>query len=155
MIADRIGVTKAAIYFQFRTKEEILAALLESPLTDLLQVLEDAEEETNSVRRAEIVLSGLIDTVLAHRRGTSVLMRDPGAVLALKQSQTFVRLRGRLEELLLGPRATIEERVRFVVVMGGLTQVGVSPLLAELDDSVLRPLLQDVCCQILESHPRG
>ncbi len=150
MIADRIGVTKAAIYFQFRTKEEILAALLEEPLRDLLGVLEQAENERDRARRADVVVEGLVDTVLAHRRGTSVLMRDPGSVLALKQSETYQRVAERLRELLLGAGATQEARVRFVVLMGGLTQVGVSPVLRELDDDTLRPILRQVATQILE-----
>ena len=77
-------------------------------------------------------------------------MRDPGSVLALKQSETYQRVAERLRELLLGAGATQEARVRFVVLMGGLTQVGVSPVLRELDDDTLRPILRQVASQILE-----
>jgi len=45
MIADRMGVTKAAVYHQFRTKDEIVLAAAESELAQLLPVLDAAEAE--------------------------------------------------------------------------------------------------------------
>ena len=45
MIADAIGVTKAAIYHQFRTKEEIVIAVLEVDLVRLESALDIAEAE--------------------------------------------------------------------------------------------------------------
>jgi AcrR family transcriptional regulator len=141
MIAARIGVTKAAVYFQFRTKEEIVAALLEEPLCALARVLDDAERETRRVRRVEVTLQGLVGVVLANRRGTAMLIRDPGAALALKQIEAFTVVGERLESLLLGSRTTREDRVSFAVLMGGLMQVGVSPYLEDLDDVTLRRIL--------------
>ena len=41
MIADAIGVTKAAIYFQFRTKDEIVLAAAEDELAKLEAVIDD------------------------------------------------------------------------------------------------------------------
>ena len=43
MIADDIGFTKAAIYHHFRTREHLLAAVLE-PLLEELQTVVDAAE---------------------------------------------------------------------------------------------------------------
>ena len=45
MIADEVGVTKAAVYHQFRTKEEIVIALTERELGGLDDALEAAEAE--------------------------------------------------------------------------------------------------------------
>lgn len=43
MIADAVGITKAAVYHQFRTKEQIVIAVTERELGRLAPALEAAE----------------------------------------------------------------------------------------------------------------
>ena len=43
MIAGAMGVTKAAVYHQFKTKDEIVIAVTEMQLARLEQLLQDAE----------------------------------------------------------------------------------------------------------------
>ena len=50
MIADAIGVTKAAVYHQFKTKEEIVVAAVEVELARLEPALDAAEAEARSAR---------------------------------------------------------------------------------------------------------
>ena len=45
MIADAIGVTKAAIYHQFNTKDEIIVAVAEMELARLENALDAAEAQ--------------------------------------------------------------------------------------------------------------
>ena len=47
MIADEIGVTKAAVYHQYKTKDEIVLAAAESELGRLEAVVEVAETESS------------------------------------------------------------------------------------------------------------
>lgn len=51
MIADELGVTKAAVYFQFRTKDEIVLAAAEDELARLEAVLAAAQAERTSRRQ--------------------------------------------------------------------------------------------------------
>ena len=50
MIADEIGVTKAAVYHQYKTKDEIVLAAAESELGRLAAVVEAAETESSAER---------------------------------------------------------------------------------------------------------
>ena len=50
MIADELGFTKAAIYHHFRTREQLLAAVLEPMLDELRTVVESAETQTHGAR---------------------------------------------------------------------------------------------------------
>jgi AcrR family transcriptional regulator len=43
MIADAIGVTKAAVYHQFNTKEEMVVAAAEAELSNVEAAIEAAE----------------------------------------------------------------------------------------------------------------
>ena len=58
MIADELGFTKAAIYHHFRTREQLLAAVIEPMLDELRTVVESAETKRTPHARAEHMLSG-------------------------------------------------------------------------------------------------
>jgi AcrR family transcriptional regulator len=55
-IAERLGVTKAALYFHFRTKEEILHAILRGYLDGIATLVAAAEAEPRSPERQERLL---------------------------------------------------------------------------------------------------
>src|ERR1700746_3321016 len=61
MIADAIGVTKAAVYHQFKTKEQIVIALTERELGSLEEALEAAEAHDHRTRAREVLLDRVID----------------------------------------------------------------------------------------------
>jgi len=54
MIADEMGVTKAAVYRQFKTKEEIVIAITEREMSKLEDVLEAAEAEAPGSQHANL-----------------------------------------------------------------------------------------------------
>jgi len=64
MIADAIGVTKGAIYHQFKTKDEIIIAVAEMELAKLDDALEAAEAEDDSDVACELLLNRIVDPVL-------------------------------------------------------------------------------------------
>src|SRR3954466_16382497 len=61
MIADELGFTKAAIYHHFRTREQLLDAVVE-PILDRLRVIIDAAEQLRGVHaRADHMLTGFAE----------------------------------------------------------------------------------------------
>src|SRR4029079_12012938 len=56
MIADAVGVTKAAIYHQFKTKDEIVIAAVEVELVKLEAALDAAAAEADPTRARELRL---------------------------------------------------------------------------------------------------
>uniref|UniRef100_A0A7C1FHP3 TetR/AcrR family transcriptional regulator n=1 Tax=Caldilinea aerophila TaxID=133453 RepID=A0A7C1FHP3_9CHLR len=50
-IADAVGVTKAALYYHFRDKEQLFLALLENVLEELSTLIEASRSEGGSCRR--------------------------------------------------------------------------------------------------------
>ena len=52
MIADAMGVTKAAVYYQFKSKDEIVVAVADIELRWLEDAVEAAEAEGRSVRQS-------------------------------------------------------------------------------------------------------
>jgi AcrR family transcriptional regulator len=80
LIADHLGVTKAAVYYHFRTKGEILAALVQPAFDDLNRLLTEAGTCGRAVERREAGLTGYVDYLLQHRQVATFLDRDVSAL---------------------------------------------------------------------------
>ena len=89
MIADAIGVTKAAVYHQFKTKEQIVIALTERELGGLEEALEAAEADDHRSRAREVLLDRVIDVAVERRGAASTLQFDPVIVRLLAEHEPF------------------------------------------------------------------
>src|SRR5258707_9493243 len=82
MIADELGFTKAAIYHHFRTREQLLAAIIEPMLDELRTVVESAETRRTPHARAEHMLSGYAALAVRNRGLVAVLGAGPRGAAA-------------------------------------------------------------------------
>ncbi|MEB3068206.1 TetR/AcrR family transcriptional regulator [[Mycobacterium] vasticus] len=140
MIADMIGVTKAAVYHQFKTKEEIVVALTERELGELEEALELAEAEQSPPRARELLLEGVIDVTVRRRGAASTLQFDPVIVRLLAEHQPFQQFIARLYGVLVGEEG--DDAVVSAAMLSGAIAVGVMhPLVGEIDDDTLRAQL--------------
>ncbi|MBO0863776.1 MAG: TetR/AcrR family transcriptional regulator [Mycobacterium sp.] len=140
MIADAIGVTKAAVYHQFKTKEEIVIALTERELGGLEEALEAAEAEDHPPRARELLLGGVIDLAVKRRGAASTLQFDPVVVRLLAEHQPFQQFIQRLYSVLVGD-AGDDARVTAAMLSGAIAVGVVHPLVADVDDKTLRSQL--------------
>src|SRR5882724_8864449 len=85
MIADELGFTKAAIYHHFRTREQLLAAVVEPMLDELRAVVELAETRRTPHARAEHMLSGYATLAVRSRGLVAVLAADPSVAAVLTE----------------------------------------------------------------------
>ncbi|MYS87501.1 TetR/AcrR family transcriptional regulator [Embleya scabrispora] len=75
-IADAMGVTKAALYYYFRTKEEILADLVEPAVAELEEILDRAEGQSFSPAATRELLLAMGELYAGDRRRLIILMFD-------------------------------------------------------------------------------
>lgn len=149
MIADTIGVTKAAVYHQFRTKEEIVIALTERELGELEEALEPAEAERSQLRARELLLEGVIDMTVRRRGVASTLQFDPVIVRLLAEHQPFRQFIARLYGVLVGEEG--DDAVVSAAMLSGAIAVGVMhPLVGEIDDDTLRAQLLRLTKRFIE-----
>jgi len=138
MIADHLGVTKAAVYYQFHAKEEIVLAVVESAFDDMVRFLDVAEATPSPDEAAASALAGLVDLVVDHRRAVSTLFGDPEAGRVIESHARFQGLKERLSGLLLGPDPDVRRRVAVTLVGAGTAQAAMAPELADVPDETLR-----------------
>jgi AcrR family transcriptional regulator len=149
MIADAVGVTKGAIYHQFKTKDELVLAVAELELARLEEALEAAESLDGSDVAREFLLNRVIDHAVDHRRGANTLQFDPVLVRLLAEHKPFQSFIERLYGMLVGDEPGPDTQVRLAAltcVVGGTVA---HPLVAGLDDSTLRRQLLDTARRII------
>ena len=137
MIADELGVTKAAVYHQFRTKEAIVVAAVEMELTRLEAALDAAEATGPGPQALDALLRQVIDLAVARHRLVGTLQHDPAVARLLAEHEPFQRFVQRLSHALLGGKRSIEARVRAAMIGSAIGGAVTHPLVAGLDPDVL------------------
>jgi AcrR family transcriptional regulator len=138
MIADEIGVTKAAVYHQFKTKEEIVLAAGEAELVRLAEVIEVAEAERSPSRRRDALVAGIVDLAVDRRRTVGSLLNDPVAAASFAEEPLFRDVMHRLHRILAGDVAGPEAWIRTATLVAAISGAVLHPFVADLDDDTLR-----------------
>jgi AcrR family transcriptional regulator len=75
-ISERLGFTKAALYYHFRTKDELLTAIVAPAMAHLSGVVEGKSALPAASPRREL-LASYVDLVATHEELIRVLSEDP------------------------------------------------------------------------------
>ena len=151
MIADKVGVTKAAVYHQFNTKEAIVVAAVEVELGRLEEALEAAEAGKDDPGAIEELLGQVIELAVGRRRMVDTLLHDPVIVRLLAEHQPFQQFMERLYRALLGEETGAEARLRVAMIASAIGGAVTHPLVADLDEATLKKELLRLTREFLES----
>jgi AcrR family transcriptional regulator len=138
MIADEIGVTKAAVYHQYRTKDEIVLAAAESELRRLEAVVEVAENQHSRKRARDSLIAGIVDLAIDRGRSASTILSDPVITGFFADHDEFRDVMQRLRRILVGDDAAPQARVRTAMLIAAVSGAVMHPFVADLDDDVVR-----------------
>jgi AcrR family transcriptional regulator len=150
MIADAMGVTKAAVYRQFKTKEEIVIAITEREMSWLEDAVEAAEAAEHGLRAREVLLDRMIDQAVERRGVVSVLQFDPVIIRLQAEHEPFQRFIERLYAALLGTEAGVEARFHAAMLSSAISVAVMHPLIADLDAETLRAQLMQMSRRMLD-----
>jgi AcrR family transcriptional regulator len=154
MIADAVGVTKAAVYHQYKSKDEIVLAAAASELARLEAMLDAAEAEPSSARAREALIAGMVDLAVERRRTASTILEDPVVVRHFAHHEQFRRVMHRLSHLLEGDDPGPEGRVSTAMLIAAISGAAMHPLVADLGDDALRSQLLHVARRLLDLPAR-
>lgn len=141
MIADALGVTKAAVYHQFQAKESIVLAAIEVQLQPFEAALDGAPGR-------EDLLDAVVDVLVANRRAARILQSDPVLFRMLGEHPPSLRMFLRLFDVLLGDDVDERGRVRGSVLAAAFGSVAF-PFVVDVDDDTLRAELRATLRRIL------
>jgi len=144
MIADAIGVTKAAVYHQFQAKEDIVLAIGGLVFDRLAEIADLADQQSSRQQQCEVLVDGLIELAVLRRSTASFLHQDPIMLRLIDEHPPFHRVMTRLDELLVGKKSGAEARVTAAMLITAIGGAVMHPLVTELDDDQLRAQMRRV-----------
>jgi AcrR family transcriptional regulator len=155
MIADRLGVTKAAVYHHFKTKDEIVVEVSRPAIAELIDVLDAGEAVRGRGRQLDLVLDGFVGVVVRHRRLLAMFGSDPLMARALLDcDEQFAQIEQRLTPLLAGGEPDLASTLAAHVALAGIAQVAGSPLYTHLSDGELHAHLVEAGRRLLGRRRR-
>ncbi|MGV0740886.1 TetR/AcrR family transcriptional regulator [Mycolicibacterium sp. XJ870] len=151
MIADSIGVGKASVYYQFHSKEEIVAAAAQPMFDDMARVVTIAEAVPDADTRREITVSGFIEFSVRHRRLAAVLTGDPVLESMIQTREDLTDIVDRFTNLLLGGGHGPAGRVVISMVTNGVYSAVSDKTLEDVSDEDLHKTLLEAAQQLLRT----
>lgn len=153
MIADTLGVTKAAIYHHFKTRDEILTAVIQPAIEDLRGAIAVAQVQRTPAARADAMLSGMVDLTVKHRALIGMIGMDAGVTSALQSHPDIVELIQRPAEL-MRLDGTPGAEINATIALAGIATAASSPVLQHHDQAELREHLLTAGRRVLGLRPR-
>jgi AcrR family transcriptional regulator len=144
MIADEMGLTKAAVYYHFRAKVDIRHEIILAGVKQLSTLLDEAAAIRGRRARVEHVVNGFVDFFVESRQ-YPLTSNDPAAKRE-KLDEEPLSMRRRAVALIFGDSPTATERlaIRAVSCIPEFL-----PELADLSDEELRGALRTTMLHIL------
>jgi AcrR family transcriptional regulator len=146
-IADRLDLTKAALYYYFRSKDELLQALVEPVITDLDTILDAHAGERDSPARRRQFMHAYVDYLLRQRRLIAYISRDLATLAHPAISSGNLDRRARTQALLAGADLDFNDEVRISMAFGGV-QAAIAQY-PDADEAQLREALLDAATVLL------
>ena len=149
MIADAMGLTKAAVYYHFRAKSDMLHAAMQPGIQRIAALLDEAAAIRGRRARVEHVVTGFVDFLVENRHYAVMASTDPAAKrhkLDDEAGTEALRQRGLL--LLFGEHPTGAERISYHAAFAVAEML---PELVDLSDEELREALLTTTLHILRA----
>lgn len=131
-IADRLGITKPALYYHFPSRDDLVRSIIQPLLDDGEKFLLDAEARDDIPVRE--LIEGFFDFNYRHRAPVIMLLAEMPTLADLGLIDRVLGWRKRLTELICGPQPTLEQAARAVLALGGLQDVCMQFPDAPVDD---------------------
>ena len=129
-IADKVGVTKAALYYHFTSKEQILVTLL-GPLMTMQDELMDSLGETPTPESWARGLAGFVEWALQQRRLFELAQSNRTMLRELMERSEHVahheEMHQRIDSVLSDESIPLEDRVRMAGATGFVIGVLAGP----------------------------
>ncbi|MGW0883010.1 TetR/AcrR family transcriptional regulator [Streptomyces sp. NPDC002671] len=113
-IAERLDVTKAALYYHFKTKEEIVVSLFEDLTGPIEAVIEWGRHQPHTLEAKQEIIRRYSKALTGAEPLFRFMQENQATVRELRIGDTFKDLVRRLRDIIIEPGAPLVEQVRFV-----------------------------------------
>jgi AcrR family transcriptional regulator len=117
-IADKLGITKPALYYHFASREDLLRSIVQ-PLIDAGQRFIEVQEKASSVE-VRALLEGFFDFHIQHRENIMLVLSEMSMLAELGLVEVVIAWRARITTLIFGQEPTLAQATRAVIALGGI-----------------------------------
>jgi AcrR family transcriptional regulator len=117
-IADRLGITKPALYYHFRSRDDLVRSILQPLIDRGEQYVADQEARGDATPRE--LLEGYFDFHFDHRADLVLVIAELTTLADLGLIDAMLAWRDRLSRLVFGANPTLTQATRAVIAFGGL-----------------------------------
>jgi AcrR family transcriptional regulator len=153
-IAERVGLTKASLYYHYSSKQALLIAVVEPVITGWRTIAEEAETLEHTPANVRQVIVRCLEVLLRNRAIVGVFQRDPAGVAVVAKSlwEDSLALGRKLVGWLSGPAPTIVDQLRAVAAMEVLGAVLAATTygIADTAETELRDVLLEAALDVLK-----
>jgi len=145
MIADEMGLTKAAVYYHFRAKSDILHEAMLPGIRRMKALLDETAAIRGRRARIEHVVSGFVDFLVQNRHYAVMAATDPAAKRNKLDTESTTLLQ-QARALFFGDNPTGAQRLAFYAVFWIPECL---PDLVDLPDEELREAMLTTMLRVL------
>jgi AcrR family transcriptional regulator len=116
-IAERLEVTKAALYYHFKTKEEILVSIFEDVSQPIEDLIEWGGQQPHTLRTKQEILSRYSDALAGAAPLFRFMQENQATVRELRIGEMFKNRMLGMRDILVDPDAALVDQVRCVSAM--------------------------------------
>ncbi len=150
MIADDIGVTRAAVYYQFHSKREIALALIRPVFDDINRLLKIVKAMASADAKSEVAINGFIELMIRHRRIAALFHGDRELCTIARVHPAFRDTIGQFKLALAVDNRDVRTRVSFAMVTSGIIGAVADKRLRDVSDAELHSVLSKYSRLLLE-----
>jgi AcrR family transcriptional regulator len=157
-VAEQLGVTKAALYYHFKTKEEIVQSTVEDYLRSLDELIAWGQEQPRTLATRQELIRRYADLVVAGGRSMRFFHQNPAH--GAKLGEEFRARMHHLLQLMVDEDAELTAKIRAILALFGQAM---SVMMTTSEDSRLpggpyepdevRKAAVEVALELLEPRP--
>lgn len=150
-IAERLGMTKAALYYHYPSKQSLLLAIIEPLIAEWKTAADKAETMPHNVFTVRHVLGESLDVLLRYRKVAVMFTRDTPALFEAMGNtyEKFLDIHQRFHTWLAGPTPSGADRIRAFAATEVLGAALGLAAFGNDSDEELREVLLDAASAVL------
>ena len=116
-IAESLDVTKAALYYHFKTKEEILVSIFDDLSQPIVELIEWGRQQPQSLETKHEIIRRYSDTLAGAAPLFRFMQENQSTVKELRIGEIFRNRMMGMRDILIDPDAELIDQVRCVSAM--------------------------------------